>query len=236
MWAGRARASRISTTNSRSTPTTWWRRTWVIRRRPSARWTSPVGLEDPARAQALFCWNINIAASNPEQARLQRGARARGPVHGRGRPVPDRHHRSRRLRAAGGQLPRVRRSRLLLLRPHPVGPGEGRRPARRGAAEHRDLPPPGGRHGLTRARAARVRRRHDRGAAGAVGSDRDVRQLAAVGTVPLSAEPVVQFAELEFPTPSGRIEIASAPPRPMGIRAFRSRGPTSARPRTCCGC
>jgi anaerobic selenocysteine-containing dehydrogenase len=27
-------------------------------------------LEDPARSQALFCWNINIAASNPEQARI----------------------------------------------------------------------------------------------------------------------------------------------------------------------
>ena len=29
-------------------------------------------LEDPARAQALIAWNINIAASNPEQARLRR--------------------------------------------------------------------------------------------------------------------------------------------------------------------
>ena len=28
-------------------------------------------LEDPQRAQALICWNINIAASNPEQARLR---------------------------------------------------------------------------------------------------------------------------------------------------------------------
>ncbi len=28
-------------------------------------------LEDPARAQALVCWNINIAASNPQQARLR---------------------------------------------------------------------------------------------------------------------------------------------------------------------
>src|SRR5206468_3843156 len=28
-------------------------------------------LEDPARAQALMCWNINIAASNPQQARLR---------------------------------------------------------------------------------------------------------------------------------------------------------------------
>lgn len=35
-------------------------------------------------------------------------------------------------------------------------------------------------------------------------------ELAAVGTVPLHAEPVLQFADLEFPTPSGRIEIASA--------------------------
>jgi len=29
-------------------------------------------LEDPRRSQALLCWNINIAASNPEQARLRR--------------------------------------------------------------------------------------------------------------------------------------------------------------------
>jgi anaerobic selenocysteine-containing dehydrogenase len=29
-------------------------------------------LEDPQRSQALLCWNINIAASNPEQARLRR--------------------------------------------------------------------------------------------------------------------------------------------------------------------
>jgi anaerobic selenocysteine-containing dehydrogenase len=27
-------------------------------------------LEDPARSRSLFCWNINIAASNPEQTRL----------------------------------------------------------------------------------------------------------------------------------------------------------------------
>ena len=31
-------------------------------------------LEQPERAQALICWNINIAASNPEQARLQRAS------------------------------------------------------------------------------------------------------------------------------------------------------------------
>jgi anaerobic selenocysteine-containing dehydrogenase len=29
-------------------------------------------MEDPQRSRALLCWNINIAASNPEQARLRR--------------------------------------------------------------------------------------------------------------------------------------------------------------------
>jgi anaerobic selenocysteine-containing dehydrogenase len=32
-------------------------------------------LEDPARARALLCWNINIAASNPQQARLHAALR-----------------------------------------------------------------------------------------------------------------------------------------------------------------
>jgi anaerobic selenocysteine-containing dehydrogenase len=32
-------------------------------------------LEDPAKARALLCWNINIAASNPDQARLHRALR-----------------------------------------------------------------------------------------------------------------------------------------------------------------
>ncbi len=38
----------------------------------------------------------------------------------------------------------------------------------------------------------------------------DFAALAARGTVPATPEPIVQFAGLTFPTPSGRIEIASA--------------------------
>ncbi|HKA56398.1 MAG TPA: molybdopterin dinucleotide binding domain-containing protein, partial [Candidatus Binatia bacterium] len=38
----------------------------------------------------------------------------------------------------------------------------------------------------------------------------DFSSLAAKGTVPVPPEPVVQFADLAFPTPSGRVEIASA--------------------------
>jgi anaerobic selenocysteine-containing dehydrogenase len=38
----------------------------------------------------------------------------------------------------------------------------------------------------------------------------DFATLAAKGSVPVSPEPLIQFAALTFPTPSGRIEIASA--------------------------
>lgn len=38
----------------------------------------------------------------------------------------------------------------------------------------------------------------------------DFAALAEAGTVPWSPQPVVQFADLRFPTPSGRIELASA--------------------------
>jgi anaerobic selenocysteine-containing dehydrogenase len=37
----------------------------------------------------------------------------------------------------------------------------------------------------------------------------DFAALAAVGSVPVSAEPIIQFSDLSFPTPSGRIELAS---------------------------
>jgi anaerobic selenocysteine-containing dehydrogenase len=37
----------------------------------------------------------------------------------------------------------------------------------------------------------------------------DFATLAARGSAPAAAEPIVQFADLSFPTPSGRIEIAS---------------------------
>lgn len=38
----------------------------------------------------------------------------------------------------------------------------------------------------------------------------DFRSLSAKGTVFMSAEPIVQFVDLDFPTPSGRVEIASS--------------------------
>ncbi len=38
----------------------------------------------------------------------------------------------------------------------------------------------------------------------------DFPALAVRGTVPVTSEPLITFADLKFPTPSGRIEIASA--------------------------
>ena len=42
------------------------------------------------------------------------------------------------------------------------------------------------------------------------GIGEDFASLAAKGTVPIAAEPVIQFADGRFPTPSGRVELASA--------------------------
>jgi anaerobic selenocysteine-containing dehydrogenase len=44
----------------------------------------------------------------------------------------------------------------------------------------------------------------------AFGLVEDFTELAARGSVPVSAKPRLQFADLTFPTPSGKIEIASA--------------------------
>ena len=41
------------------------------------------------------------------------------------------------------------------------------------------------------------------------GVGEDFASLAAKGTVPIAVEPVVQFADCRFPTPSGRVELAS---------------------------
>ena len=63
----------------------------------------------------LIVWNMNPLASCPQQARLRRALAARGSAHGRARSVSHRHDRAGRLRAAGGELPGIRRSDRLLF-------------------------------------------------------------------------------------------------------------------------
>jgi hypothetical protein len=45
----------------------------------------------------------------------------------------------------------------------------------------------------------------------------DFAALAAEGTVPLGSDAVVQFADLEFPTSSGRVELGSAAAEAAGL-------------------
>ena len=69
-----------------------------------------------------------------------RGLRARGSLHRRARAVPDRHGRLRRLRAARDDPARARRHALGLRPPLRAREQPRDRAARRGAAEHGDLP------------------------------------------------------------------------------------------------
>ena len=90
--------------------------------------------------KALFVYNSNPAAVAPEQESVRAGLRARGPVHGRPRAVPDRHRGLRRHRAARDHHPRALRHPQGLRPPVPEPEPAGDRAARRVAAEHRDLP------------------------------------------------------------------------------------------------
>jgi anaerobic selenocysteine-containing dehydrogenase len=165
-------------------------------------------LEDPRRSRALFCWNINIAASNPEQARLRRGlARedlftvavdmfatdtvdyadivlpAASFLEHDDVVTPYFHLAlSAQVKAAeplGESLPNAEIFRRLAAA---MGYGEPELFESDAEVIARALAPAG----------------------------IDFATLAARGTVWPHAEPRIQFATLRFPTPSGRIELASA--------------------------
>ncbi|HLY49672.1 MAG TPA: molybdopterin-dependent oxidoreductase, partial [Solirubrobacteraceae bacterium] len=164
-------------------------------------------LEDPSRAQALCCWNINIAASNPEQARLRR-ALAREDLF---TVVVDMFatdttdHADIVLPAATF----LEQDDLVASYFH-LSLG----------AQVKAIEPLG--ESLPNTEIFRR-------LAGAMGfedsalfeSDEEVishvleptgvsfAELASRGTVWLDPEPVIQWADLCFPTPSGRVEIAS---------------------------
>jgi anaerobic selenocysteine-containing dehydrogenase len=167
-------------------------------------------LEDHDRAKALFCWNINIAASNPEQARLRRAleredlftvvvdlfATDTADLADYILPatsflesddiVASYFHQSlsaqvKAIEALGSSLPNSEIFRRL---------------ASAMGYQEPQL------HESDEQVIAELLRRSDAGL--------DFAQLATQGTVWLEDEPRVQFADLRFPTPSGRIEIASA--------------------------
>ncbi len=190
-------------------------------------------LENPARSRALVAWNINVAASNPDQGRLHR-ALAREDLF----TVVIDLFATDTVRYADVVLPAASFLEFddlvcsyfdLTLSAQvkaadPLGdslPNQEifRRLARAMECVEPELFEPD----------ASVLEQLLHG----TGTGLRFSELARVGTVPLGGEPVVQFEDLAFPTPSGRIEIASdraeadglprtplpiADPRPSGGR------------------
>ena len=167
-------------------------------------------LADPARAQALFCWNMNVAASGPRQQQLRQALRREDLF-----TVVIDLFQTDTADFADVVLPAasflefddlfVPYFQLLLSAQvkamEPLGealpnPEIFRRLARAMGYTEPELYEPDTEVIDTVLRAS--------------GLVEDFAALAARGSVPVSAEPRVQFADLRFPTPSGKIEIASA--------------------------
>ncbi len=167
-------------------------------------------LEDPQRSRALLCWNINIAASNPDQARLRR-ALTRDDLF----TVAIDLFSTDTTDLADVVLPAasfLESDDLVASYFHlsvsaqvkviePLGqslPNSEifRRLATAAGLDDDDLQEP------DEQIIAEVLRRSGLGI--------DFASLARDGTIWIHDEPRVQFPDLSFPTPSGKIELASA--------------------------
>jgi anaerobic selenocysteine-containing dehydrogenase len=167
-------------------------------------------LEDPVRAQALFCWNINIAASNPQQGRLHEALRRDDllTVAIDLFPTDTTDFADYVLPSASflefDDLVVSYFQLTLSAQVKAVEPmGEAlpnmeifRRLAR--ALGYREPE-------LYESDAELIETVLQRSGVGA-----DFASLAAKGTLPIAEEPLVQFADRRFPTPSGHVELASA--------------------------
>ena len=189
-------------------------------------------LEDPTRSQALVCWNINIAASNPDQRRL-RAALAREDLF----TVVLELFATDTTDFADVVLPAA----SFLEFDDIVTPYFHLSVSAQVAA----IEPPG---------QALPNQEIFRRLAAAMGytepelftPDRELlddlvaqtgvaagfAELARAGTLPLAAEPIIQFADRQFPTPSGKVEIRSEtaaadghPPMPLPLHDPRPAAP-----------
>ena len=167
-------------------------------------------LEDPARSQALFCWNINIAASNPQQGRLHEALRRDDllTVAIDLFPTDTTDFADYVLPAASF----LEFDDLVASYFHLTLSTQVRAAEPMGEA----LPNMEIFRRLARAMEYREPELYESDVElietvlGRSGVGEDFASLAAKGTVPIADEPVLQFADLRFPTPSGRVELASA--------------------------
>ena len=166
-------------------------------------------LEDPSRAQALMCWNINIAASNPEQKRLHKALRREDllTVVLDLFPTDTTDFADFVLPAASFlEFDDIVASYFHLTLSAQVKAAEPmgealpnseifRRLARAMSFSEPEL------YESDAEILATLLKRADLGG--------DFRAFAARSPVHVPAEPAIQYLDLTFPTPSGRIEIAS---------------------------
>jgi hypothetical protein len=195
-------------------------------------------LADPARSSALVCWNMNVAASGPRQQQLRLALRREDLF-----TVVVDLFQTDTADFAGVVLPAasflefddlfVPYFQLLLSAQvkaaEPLGealpnPEIFRRLARAMGYTEPELYEPDAEVIATVLRAS--------------GQVEDLAALADTGSVPVSAEPRVQFADLRFPSPGGRVEFASAqvvsaPGFPDSPRRRRRRPPRHARAGWC---
>ena len=166
-------------------------------------------LEDPIRSQALFCWNINIAASNPEQARLHDALRREDLLM-----VAIDLFLTDTTDFADYVLPAAS---FLEFDDLVVSYFNLTLSAQARAADPmgESLPNTAIFRRLARAMGYSETELYETDdelldtLLRRSGVDEDFASLASKGTVSIAAEPVVQFADRRFPTPSGRIELTS---------------------------
>jgi len=166
-------------------------------------------LEDSARAQALMCWNINIAASNPQQERLRRALMREDlmTVVLDLFPTDTTDFADFVLPAASFlEFDDLVASYFHLTlsaqvkAAEPMGEALPNSEIFRRLARAMDFTEPELHESDAEIIATLLKRAN---------LDGDFHSFAARAPVHLPAEPLIQFRDLTFPTPSGRIEIAS---------------------------
>ena len=166
-------------------------------------------LEDPARAQALMCWNINIAASNPQQERLHKALMREDlmTVVLDLFPTDTTDFADFVLPAASFlEFDDLVASYFHLTlsaqvkAAEPMGEALPNSEIFRRLARAMDFTEPELHESDAEIIATLLKRAN---------LDGDFHSFAARAPMHLPAEPLIQFRDLTFPTPSGRIEIAS---------------------------